>query len=189
MKQKLIRYSFLASIFVGILFIANGLIIPAKAYVAQYLIEDAWDESIKSQKPQKPWSWADTKTIMKMYVPSLDKEIYVLEGDAGASLAFAPGHSSDSFLPNENGTVMISAHRDTHFSFLKQLKQGDEVILQDCENNFHIYKMNASSIIDANKQSIPIYSGMNELVLVTCYPFDAIQAGGSKRYVAKFSYI
>ena len=51
-------------------------------------------------------------------------------GDAGASLAFAPGNARGSALPGERGTAVVSGHRDTHVRFLAQLRVG---YLQVCE--------------------------------------------------------
>lgn len=186
MKTQIIKIIAALTLLAALILIGHGVYIQAKALLAQYYIEDAWHTTLETSEPQKPWSWADTEVVMKMHVPSLGKEIYILEGDTGSSLAFAPGHSSASFLPKDNGTVMVSAHRDTHFSFLKQLKQGDEVILQDKNKQLYYYTMTQAKVIDTKKDTIPIYSGIDELVLVTCWPFDAVKAGGSQRYIAKF---
>ena len=42
----------------GVSFFAYGAYIPAKAVLAQYLINDAWNDSIRSGESHKPWKWA-----------------------------------------------------------------------------------------------------------------------------------
>jgi len=86
-------------------------------------------------------------------------------------------------MPGQNGTILISAHRDTHFLFLKDVKINDEIILYDMDKNKHKYRINDTRIIDVQYDKIPILKGLEELVLVTCWPFDALSSGGAKRYV------
>jgi len=187
MKNKILKRSIFGLIFllgIGLLF--KGTYIQAKAILAQYLIEESWQETLETKEPTSPWSWSDTHPILKMSVPSLNKELFVLEGDSGSTLAFGPGHASKSFLPKDNGTVMISAHKDTHFRFLKDLKVGEKIVIQDENNDSYTYKMASAKVIDADKNNIPIYNGIDELVLVTCYPFDVMRTGGNQRYVVRF---
>ena len=40
-------------------------------------------------------------------------------------------------------------------------------------------------VVDSHKYQLSLDPEADELLLVTCYPFDAIQAGGSLRYVVK----
>ena len=49
------------------------------------------------------------------------------------------------------------------------------------------YQVSDIQIIDSDKVDIDIGSGQAELKLVTCYPFNAVVAGGSLRYVVTAS--
>ena len=178
--KKLIIFSFIVT---GIGFLFNSFYIQGKALVAQVLIKNAWEKTIETKVLYKPWPWADTTTVLKMYVPKFQESIYILENDSGHSLAFGPGHSKKSFMPGENGTILISAHRDTHFEFLKDMNINDEIVLYDTTNKEHRYKITHTKVIDTKTDKLGIYTGTEELVLVTCWPFDAVRAGGSKRYI------
>ena len=162
----------------------QGAYIYTKAIVAQRLIAIAWDESLRTQKPTKPWDWADTWPVGRLRVPSLGVDVYVLAGDNGSSLAFGPGHRFSSAAPGENGNCLISGHRDTHFAFLKRLKPGDGISLQTMEGEWHIYKINTTRVVE---QDSPIWQSpeLSILTLVTCYPFDALAPGGPKRFVVQ----
>ena len=82
----------------GLSFFAYGAYIPAKAILAQYLINDAWNDSIRSGEAHKPWKWADMHPVMKLSSNKHKQELIVLSGDKGNSLAFAPGHNVFSYM-------------------------------------------------------------------------------------------
>ena len=167
----------------GLSFFAYGAYIPAKAVLAQYLINDAWSDSIRSGETHKPWKWADMHPVMKLSSNKHKQELIVLSGDKGNSLAFAPGYNLISYMPNQGGTTVISAHRDTHFEFLQNVAINDVFELTDRYNKTLSYRVNDIKIIDSTKKDIVIRSDQDELKLITCYPFDAIVARGPLRYV------
>ena len=167
----------------GLSFFAYGAYIPAKAILAQYLINDAWNDSIRSGETHKPWKWADMHPVMKLSTGKHNQELIILSGDKGNSLAFAPGHNVFSYMPNQGGTTVISAHRDTHFEFLQDVSITDIFELTDRNNKTTSYQVSDIKIIDATKQEIAIHSNQDELKLITCYPFDALIARGPLRYV------
>ena len=173
----------------GLSFFAYGAYIPAKAVLAQYLINDAWNDSISSGENHKPWKWADMHPVMKLSSDKYNKELIVLSGDKGNSLAFAPGHNLFSYMPNQGGTTVISAHRDTHFEFLQDVSISDVFELTDRNNKTSSYEVRDIKIIDATKQDIAIHSDRDELKLITGYAVDAIVARGPLRYVVTASMI
>jgi sortase A len=77
---------------------------------------------------------------------------------------------------------MISGHRDTHFRFLKELRVG-EVVSLEYRGRLYRYRISRSQIVDAREGRIPGPLPLTGLVLVTCYPFDALEAGGPLRYL------
>ena len=154
--------------------------IHAKAIAAQILLERAWQQTQLEKKQFRPWPWADTWPVAELIVPKHDISQIVLAGDSGASLAFGPGHSFASAMPEEHGTVMISGHRDTHFRFLQNLKVGDKLIIKT-KAAIHFYTINKMRIVDS--ESFSLDSTNDELVLVTCYPFNSAMSGGSERYL------
>ena len=173
----------------GLSFFAYGVYIPAKAVLAQYLINDAWNDSISSGENHKPWKWADMHPVMKLSSDKHNQELIVLSCDKGNSLAFAPGYNLFSYMPNHGGTTVISAHRDTHFEFLQDVSISDVFELTDRNNKTSSYEVRDIKIIDATKQDIAIHSDQDEIKLITCYPFDAIVARGPLRYVITASMI
>ncbi len=167
----------------GLWLIGNSAYIHAKAVLAQHLLETAWSQTLNGQKEVKPWPWADTWPVARLSVPHLGISRIVLAGASGASLAFGPGHFFNSALPGEDGNIIISAHRDTHFAFLQNLSAGDTLLLEAVNKEITVYKVKEFFVIDKTKTPFIPTDMSNRLMLITCYPFDAITAGGPLRYI------
>jgi sortase A len=82
----------------------------------------------------------------------------------------------------EGGARIISAHRDTHFRFLKHISLGDELVLED-QQGVHRFKVVNTDVVDSKTTRIQPATNPEGLFLVTCYPFDALSAGGDERFV------
>ena len=133
----------------------------------------------------KPWPWADTWPVarLRMQHPSVD--LIVLAGASGRTLAFGPGHVTSSALPGQEGTMVLTGHRDTHFRFLRDVHPNDQLDLTASDGTTLHYRIIEQRVMDSRRESISTGQGPQELVLVTCFPFDTIQAGGPLRYVVR----
>ena len=167
----------------GLWHIGQGLYIHGKAQLAQYLLESAWSETVHGQKEVKPWPWADTWPVARLTVPRLDLHRIVLAGANGSSLAFGPGHLFQSASPGESGVSLIAGHRDTHFSFLQKLRQGDVIQVETESSAIHTFTIKTMFVSQAEQLSFMNNSSGATLVLITCYPFNAIAPGGDLRFV------
>lgn len=186
LKTKLMSRKFwsLTLIFTLCLCWGNSIKIYAKAHLAQILIAHAWDESLQDQGIHKPWNWADTWPVGKLYFPSKGKTLYILSGAHGESLAFGPGLLDGTALPSEKGTTVIGGHRDTHFSFLKDIKLGELFLLQSSNGSWQYYQLDSTQIVDTRQGPWEIDPKKEEIHLITCYPFNSMISGGPLRYVA-----
>jgi len=181
---KLIRKAVIALCLVaGGFLLADSGWIYAKAELAQKLIEDAWSQTLETGATVKPWPWADTWPVARLEAASHDVDLYVLQGTHGSSLAFGPGYLIGSATPGDEGATIIAGHRDTHFRFMEELQQGDLLKLTDNEGGQHHYRIKTLAVVDSSQQELTVKSDEKQLVLVTCYPFDAINSGGPLRYV------
>ncbi len=156
--------------------------IKGKAIVAQYLLEDAWQKTLDNGETHKPWSWADTFPVAKLSVPSQKIEQIVLSGASGRNLAFGPGLLLSSDSPERQGYSIIGGHRDTHFEFLQDLQIGQKIIIEDKHGIQHQYKITSTEVHNIEQDKI-IDRGAGQLTLVTCYPFNTLETGGSLRYL------
>ncbi|MBX2857190.1 MAG: class GN sortase, partial [Cellvibrionaceae bacterium] len=150
--------------------------------LAQWLIADAWQHTIKTQHIRKPWSWADTWPVARLRSKHLPRDLYILAGAHGSSLAFGPGHLGATALPGEGASV-VGGHRDTHFGFLKKINVGDTFELQNKRGQWLKFIVRHTRIDDVREGYLGIENRGDFLTLVTCYPFDAINPGGPLRFV------
>ena len=163
--------------------IAAGAYIHVKAYVAQQFLLSAWEKTLSGEAKVKPWSWADTWPVARMKVPAYGEDIIILAGDSGRNLAFGPGYRFGSAQPGSNGVSMISAHRDTHFKFLQNVKLDDEIEIQTDKGKKFLYRVTNTKIVDKYYAKINLENRDKNLVLITCYPFNSIQPGTDFRYL------
>jgi sortase A len=174
----------LVALLVAMFLLGSGGWIHLKAELAQVLIARAWSAPLSADlNPAKPWPWADTHPIARIQVPGHKVDQYVLAGQQGNALAFGPGHVSESALPGQPGTTIIAGHRDTHFDFIRDLQDGDRLSLTDREQQQYQYQVVGHYVADSDTQSLQ--GNDDDLLLVTCYPFDAINPGGPLRYVVR----
>jgi sortase A len=158
-----------------------GFWIPVKAELAQVLLDRAWREVRSGQSNARPWPWADTSPIAELRIPSLDADWIVLSGSSGRNLAFAPAHMDGSAAPGARGVTVIAGHRDTHFEVLQTLAPGAELLLVNRAGESFRYRVSAIEIVDARTTRLRLDAERPVLVLATCYPFDALIAGGPMR--------
>lgn len=165
--------------------LGQGGYIYAKAQVAQWLMAHAWQQTLAGVSDVKPWRWADTWPVARLTVSAHDIDLLVLQGSSGRTLAFGPGHMVNTPLPGEGGNSVIGGHRDTHFSFLQDVKVGDILEVETADNQQLRYEVFARTIVDHNDTEQVLNQDDDKLTLVTCYPFDAIAAGGPLRFVVE----
>lgn len=163
--------------------LGQGSYIPAKAWLAQELMQRAWTRGTNGSVRPTPWPWADTWPIARLSARSGDVDLIVLAGGSGRTLAFGPGHLSASSMPGETGNSIIAGHRDTHFTFLRDVKIGESIVMETIGGRKHMYKVIGTDVVDARSGSLLLDTDEPMLSLVTCYPFDARDPGGPLRYV------
>ena len=172
----------------GLILFGQGAYIHAKALLAQVLLERAFEKTIATGRETKPWSWADTWPVARIEVKRLHASTIVLAGSSGQALAFGPGHVERTPDAGERGVAVYSAHRDTHFRFLKDVTIGDEIDVTRSDGKTFRYRADASSVVRFDNTGIDPLSSGYELVLSTCWPFDALTSG-PERYVLRAALI
>lgn len=159
-------------------FMLQALWIPAKAQLAQWLLEGAWQRALGGEPAPRPWPWADTSPVAVLEIPRLDLRQLVLEGASGRNLAFGP----TALTAASAADLVVSGHRDTHFSALRHLRPGDEIHLTRRAGET-VYRVAWLDIVDSRRQELVLEQRRRRLTLVTCYPFDTPVAGGPLRLV------
>ena len=166
---------------------AIGAWMPAKAALAQVLLERAWQKTGERGERVRPWPWADTWPVARITVPRLGESWIVLSGASGRTLAFGPGHTDGSALPGEAGAAIVSGHRDSHFAALRALRVSDEIVVTRPDGARVHYRVDELRVADSRSARLRDPGIGRSLLLVTCWPFDALTAGGPLRFVASAS--
>lgn len=179
--KKLIKTVTVIILMAGIWHVSASGYMLSKAWLSQYLIKEAWQQTLADKLNHKPWSWADTYPIAELRVKRLAMSGYVLEGSSARNLAFSATHLENSGMPGQNKTIVVSGHRDSHFEYLQNLKIGDEIELNTI-NGLAAYVVNQINVVNSKNSKIRILN-KEELLLTTCYPFGALSAGGNLRFV------
>jgi sortase A len=177
-----LRVTAFVLLLVGSFFLADGCWIRTKAILAQSLLQHAWEETLATGQNTKAWPWADTWPVARLTVARLHIDQIILEGESGEVLAFGPGHLSASSKPGGNGHCILAGHRDTSFRFLRDLRKDDVLSLHTADGMIHNYRVNEMFTRQAEKLYLQQSNGAH-LTLITCYPFNALQAGAELRYV------
>ena len=163
--------------------LGQGAYIPAKAWVAQELMQRAWRKSQGPREAHPPWPWADTWPVARLSARQGTVELIVLAGSSGRTLAFGPGHMSASVMPGEIGNSIIAGHRDTHFHFLRHLQLGEVLHIERPSGHALRYEVVDVDVVDSRRGSLRLDTDHSMLSLVTCYPFDSTDPGGPMRFV------
>ena len=162
-------------------FLIDALWIPVKAELAQHLLERAWLRTLAGEPDARPWPWADTRAVAVLEVPRLGLHEVVLEGSSGRNLAFGPTLVNTARI-DKTADRVLSGHRDTHFSFLRDLQTGDLLRLHT-PTEIRDYRVSWLETVDSRVQKLVIDDSVERLTLLTCYPFDAATPGGPLRWV------
>jgi sortase A len=182
-QRRLRRLAVAALIALGVALLAAGFWLPAKAELAQHLLNRAWQRTTVGDAAAKPWPWADTHPVARLKLPGSDEPLTVLAGASGRNLAFAPTLLDGSAPPGSDGVTVIAGHRDTHFRSLASLALGDELTLERPDGSVLTYEVADLDVVDSTRAELRLDADESIVVLVTCWPFGAVDVGGSWRYV------
>ena len=171
-----LRATAIATALSGAVLLAKGLWIPAKAELAYGLMDRALDQVGSSQSPSKPWSWADFKVVGKLQL--LGEDVHVLDRATNQAMAFGAGLHEEY---GEDGPVVFSGHRDTHFSMLARTKLGDVITYQNLGTESS-YEVTDTRIFDI-REGVLQPPSPGQIMLITCWPFDGIDPNTTKRYL------
>jgi sortase A len=110
-------------------------------------------------------------SLARLSIPRLNKTWFVVEGVAKKQLRKGPGHMPGTAMPGaESGNCVITAHRDTHFRALKDIREGDEIVVQTRAGEFR-YRVTDFKVVKPVNTTVLEPSPESVKSLITCYPF------------------
>jgi len=181
--------------------LTQGLAVPVTAEMGQAQLETQFEQRLtqiavapampmaRQGKPLRrsarlePATVAASPALMRLGVARLGVSEIVRSGQATHdTLARGPMmiKQGDAASP----VTILSAHRDTHFLFVRDLQQDDVVTLQSDAGKVERYRVIGFETVRWNEFSYPLDPARPLLALATCYPFGGTEYGGPWRRVA-----
>jgi len=167
----------------GLCLALQGLWIPAKAALAQVLLDRAFAETLRTGSPVKPWAWLDSWPVARIEIPRLKLRAVALAGGSGQALAFGPAQLAGTPAPGERGTSVLAAHRDTQFEGLDRIRPGDEIAVTRGDGRRVTFAVTRTEVVRFDRSGIDPHAGGHNLVLATCWPMDAMTRGPERLLV------
>lgn len=125
--------------------------------------------------------------IGEVKLANFTKYMPIIEGeDLTMSMGRGVGRVPVGVLPGSKikQQVILSGHRETFFLHLKDLKKG-QIITVKMPYHIYRYKVDHMKVVKANEASKVYKNGIlerEELVLITCYPFNPF-SNPNRRYI------
>ncbi len=126
--------------------------------------------SAAPERPANPLASAPQGLIGRIDISRLGISVIVMEGTSGAILRRAAGHIPGTALPGQAGNIGISAHRDTFFRPLRNVRRDDVVTLATPGGEYR-YRVLSTEIVSPSDVTVLASDGNEILTLVTCFPF------------------
>jgi LPXTG-site transpeptidase (sortase) family protein len=120
-------------------------------------------------------------TLGSLSIPALKQTWPIIEGTRTSDLKKGAGHYSKSVMPGQKDNCVLSAHRDTYFSRLGELKKGDRIAVETAAGTF-TYRISGTRIVGKDDRTVIVPKDHGVLTLTTCYPFDYV-GSAPKRYI------
>ncbi len=166
----------------------RALYLHAKAGCAGILIRQAWEESLRTGRPQPPWAWADTHPVARLRIPRLRYDEFVLEGATPRTLAFGPARMHSGAAMGEPGNILLAGHRTNWFRRLEVVVPGDRIELEWFGKRGRlfkrVYKVEAIRIVEPDDITLLASTPQDALTLITCYPFGP-SPHSPQRYIVR----
>jgi sortase A len=149
--------------------------VRADAWAFEQRENRALEQLLKNHATPRLPAIASSGLIGRIDIQRLGLSVIVVEGISAKILRRAAGHIPGTPLPGQRGNVGISAHRDTFFRPLRNIKQNDIIELTTLLGEYR-YRVVSTKIVGPNDVAVLEGSGNEVLTLVTCYPFYFVGA-------------
>lgn len=112
----------------------------------------------------------ETSAYGLIEIPSVGIRAIVKEGEDDRTLARAVGLIPGGARPGEPGNIIMAGHRDTFFRPLRNIEKDDRIRVVVPPNEYE-YRVDRIEIVGPEQTSVLESRGVEELTLVTCFPF------------------
>ncbi len=174
-------YFFLAA---GIVALGYAGYVVADAHAFQAIEQSKFESQSQSQsQSEASHPVIEGSAIGEVKIARLGIDAMFVQGDSPRILRHAVGHVSETALPGEQGNVVLTAHRDSFFRPLRNIRQGDAIAVDTLAGEYD-YQVDWTEVVVPSDVQILEPSGENTLTLVTCFPFYYI-GPAPKRFIVR----
>ena len=150
---------------VGLAVMGHAAAVPAKAAMAQALLNRDFAHT------SAPWLGAGVVPVARISVARLGVREVVLAGGTEQALAYGPTVVGAHAPGGRSRVVVMAAHRDTHFRFMRNLVVGDVVRVETTGGAASRYRVTRFQTVRWDQFTVPTAPKHRLLALATCYPF------------------
>lgn len=115
----------------------------------------------------------DLDAFGRIEIPRIGVRAVIRKGDDEETLDRAVGLLPGAAIPGEAGNVVLAAHRDTFFRPLRKIRVADRIKILVPPNEY-VYEVESTRVVSPTETSVLQSRGVDELTLVTCYPFGFV---------------
>jgi sortase A len=124
-----------------------------------------------------------TAPLGVLRIPSIKLAVPIYDGTDDTALDRGAGRIEGTAQLDAVGNIGIAAHRDGFFRGLKDLKVGEEMLLQTPAGD-HRYRVTRLLITSPTDVSVIAPTATPAITLVTCYPFYFV-GSAPQRYIVR----
>jgi sortase A len=117
--------------------------------------------------------------VGRIRIPRVGIDLAVFEGVTGDILRKGPGHVPGTALPTAGSNCVITAHRDSFFRRLADVRVGDAVFLSG-ESGERQYRLASRRVVSPTEVAVLAPTPDEQVTLLTCYPFRWIGPAPSR---------
>ena len=127
----------------------------------------------RQRPPNAGHSTASQNLIGRIEIPRLGLSAMVVEGADSGVLRRAVGHLPSTPLPGESGNAVVTAHRDSFFRPLKDIRK-DDAIRFTTPSGKYFYRVVSMTVVEPSDLSVVNRTADETLTLITCFPFSFV---------------
>ena len=143
------------------------------AFEAAELMVSNPDQTLWSEKAKRQFADASNHSELPLALLSIERlglRVPIFPGTDKLTLNRGAGLVENTAYPDENGNMVLSAHRDSFFRPLKDIQMGDQIELRTLEGARR-FEVSEVFITDPMDISVLDPSETPMVTLITCYPF------------------
>jgi sortase A len=142
---------------------------PAEEPAVTEPVEPEVPPPVRVEKKQRI-AKTDPSAFGRIEIPRIGVAAIVKEGSDERTLSRAVGLLRGSARPGEQGNMVLAGHRDTFFRPLRKIKVNDRIRMIVPPHTYE-YEVQSLRVVAPEETSVLASNGVEELTLVTCYPF------------------